>query len=859
MPGKKPRIYWGTQRPTSQSQEKVGITPKIYFGQTESAPTPLEDMQEVLPEQDTGTSEPIQTGPDELDAFLRQQDALHAREEQSEAAWQLATQEPIRYQPPAGYSRLGRDIQTGAYVDVTQSARRQGLYTLGLQGYGKSGLFENLSIQDIKQGIGVCVLDPKGELVNNIIARLPDEEKEHKVILLDINEKDLFPGLNLFACADPTSDREIQFTLSQVTHVFEKAFGITRANPRLYDYLYNCAYTLIANPGSTMMDIRLLLTNPTYRSMLLGNVTDAGVLDFWQKYYNPLPERQQREEAREILRRLNDLSHDPLRYIVGQTLSTINLQQIMDEGKILLVKLNSKRFEEATRLIGSIIVALILNASDGRQTKKQFNLYADEFQRFATDDFATLIEEARSAGIGVAMAHQNRGQLELSEKQADANLKQRTLSVGSLVVFRVPTDAESLAGQFAQEPDPAQIETQVPQRHERIEEQIEVEVEEEVKEIPTNPVDFLVSARGTHGSPNVRRATQETLIPLVHAAEGKGDVIKEFHGIKGICSPFVSREVVEKLYSDKNYIINPPFCSPFSLQEGKNLLNTLLVDVMEGRVHLRTRDLAGRIETIAIRLAGFIGWYAFPHFDTQYPYLSSYESQLESREKYESALFSAASSLIRGYVALGYQRHSTAMKAPEQDFHHQLLEMLRKNGYAGRNGEYGSETQTLALRAGNSLETFVENINTLCKEVATEEGKIKVPTGQTRMVKRRQPSIHYLTKESDKITHQQPSEQEMTNRMIRELINLPLYTARVKTTTAAGIEGHAIRTLEPEKGIRGVALQNRIQSIKDRNIQDGYLRTRAEVEEEISKRQEQCNQQPPEPPEEPPIFRKQQN
>jgi len=104
-----------------------------------------------------------------------------------------------------------------------------------------------------------------------------------------------------------------------------------------------------------------------------------------------LTERQQREEAREILRRLNDLSHDPLRYIIGQAQSTINLQQIMDEGKILLVKLNSKRFEQATRLIGSIIVALILNASDVRQTKKHFNLFADEFQLFSTEDFATLI------------------------------------------------------------------------------------------------------------------------------------------------------------------------------------------------------------------------------------------------------------------------------------------------------------------------------------------------------------------------------------------------------------------------------------------------------------------------------------
>src|SRR5258708_26544695 len=97
----------------------------------------------------------------------------------------------------------------------------------------------------------------------------------------------------------------------------------------------------------------------------------------------------------------------------------------------------------------------------------------------------------------------------------------------------------------------------------------------------------------------------------------------------------------------------------------------------------------------------------------------------------------------------------------------------------------------------NKQVPFASSLITLCEELAKEP--IRVPTGQKRMVKRIQPSIHYLSKESERITHQQPSEKEMTDRMVRELINLPLYTARVKTTTAAGIEEHAIRTLEPEK------------------------------------------------------------
>jgi len=674
---------------------------------------------------------------------------------------------------------------------------------------------ENLIIQDVKQGIGVGLLDPKGELTDNVIARLPDREKEQKVILLDITEKDFFPGLNLFACADPTSDREIQYTLNQVIHVFEKAFGITSLNPRLYDYLYNCAYTLIANPGYTMMDIRLLLTNPTFRSTLLGNVTDPVVLDFWQKYYNPLPERQQREEAREILRRLNDLSHDPLRYIIGQAQSTINLQQIMDEGKILLVKLNSKRFEQATRLIGSIIVALILNASDVRQTKKQFNLYADEFQRFATEDFATLIEEARYAGIGIAMAHQNRGQLELTEKQADTNLKQRTLSVGNLVVFRAPTDADGLAGQFTQEPDAAWVQVNRPQEHERIEEQVEVEVEDDIEEIAQNPVDYLIGGRGTHGSPRVREAIH--VIPHV----------------------LTKQEQSRRLGNHSEDVKNP--------------LNALLVDAMEKRVKIKSDDFCLRVEEIVRE--GF-GWRKSITPDQRRIIFEQRQSEfirgllycqddpvIQEQQKNE---------VIEAYIAwylyekgedyryIGGYPYKTDEEVKNS------MNSLEREIRSQRDWRFNEWMKTL-----DEITTFVTNFTILCEELAADP--IKVPTGKKRLVKRKQPSIHYLPLESERITHQQPSEQEMTNRMVRELINLPLYTARVKITTATGIEEHLIRTLEPEKGIRGTALQARIERIQEhkrtpdeRGIR--YCRLRQEVETEIRQRQEQDGEQPEEPP-----------
>src|SRR5436853_3390236 len=124
------------------------------------------------------------------------------------------------------FSTLGTDIQTGKPVRLYKASRTQGVYVIGLQGMGKSGLIENLILQDIKQQIGVCVLDPHGELIDHVIARLPGKTEEDKVIFLDLADYTSPFGLNLFECPDPTDDGEIVKTLYQVLHVFEKAYGI---------------------------------------------------------------------------------------------------------------------------------------------------------------------------------------------------------------------------------------------------------------------------------------------------------------------------------------------------------------------------------------------------------------------------------------------------------------------------------------------------------------------------------------------------------------------------------------------------------------------------------------------------------
>jgi hypothetical protein len=167
--------------------------------------------------------------------------------------------------------------------------------------------------------------------------------------------------------------------------------------------------------------------------------------------------------------------------------------------------------------------------------------------------------------------------------------------------------------------------------------------------------------------------------------------------------------------------------------------------------------------------------------------------------------------------------------------------------------------------AVDGLVSYVSHVVTLCEVLATEEGKIKDHTGQKRMVKRIQPHITYLTHESEKITHPriaithpQRTYADMLNEVASQLTNLPAYTAQVRITTEAGLAEYTVRTLDPkhqpDKSLYGQALQERLDSIKKQNIQDGYMRSRQEVEEEIRIRQTQCSQ-PPE--DKPPISRRQ--
>ena len=276
---------------------------------------------------------------------------------------------------------------------------------------------------------------------------------------------------------------------------------------------------------------------------------------------------EQLDHADSTLNKLDELLQPLTVNIVGQSTSTIDLQKIMDEGKILLVKL-SAQLDSVTSLIGSVLIALLLKAAYGRPANKrrQFNLYADEFQRFANEDFATLLTEARKFGIATTIAHQARYQPGMTD-----GIRATSLSTKNLVVFKVNSqDGDELAGEFDITPEEAweeelekeRVDVRRPQRHQRIEEQVEIEVEEDILEISQNPLDYLLSARGTHGSKGVRDITLRILMPLE-------EQIRKQSGIARTYKPYY--------------------------QQAKLLINRFLVSVMDGRIGTATDAFAASI------------------------------------------------------------------------------------------------------------------------------------------------------------------------------------------------------------------------------------------------------------------------
>jgi hypothetical protein len=341
------------------------------------------------------------------------------------------------------YSVIGTDLKTGQNIHLTTKARLQTLYLIGTSGTGKSTLDANLVVSDTKNGLGVAVLDYHGDLIKTIIASLP-ENRVKDVIYLNIEDVDHPYGLNLYECQRLTI-RDMAKTASFVSHAFERIWGAGTDTPRLMQNLRAVTRTLIENPGTTFAEIPLLYSNATVRNKMVANLSNPSIISYWEDYERK-SQRDRDLYIESTMNKVNAFLDEPMiRNIFAQSKTSLNFREIMD-SKILLVRL-SPQYEEASRLIGAVIIGKILLAAFSRidtpeENRRQFNLYCDEFQRFATSDFAILISEARKFRIATTLSHQTLAQLDEANKAA-------AIAAGNLIVFRVSgEDAKDLACNF---------------------------------------------------------------------------------------------------------------------------------------------------------------------------------------------------------------------------------------------------------------------------------------------------------------------------------------------------------------------------------------------------------------------------
>jgi Type IV secretion-system coupling protein DNA-binding domain len=346
---------------------------------------------------------------------------------------------------------LGTDVETGEEVILENPERLQGLYIIGAPGTGKTTLLLNLALQDVEQQHGLCFFDPHGDAIDALLQHVPSPH--HDAVLVDVGRRDSRFGLNLYEIDDPTDEAAVARQARQVASIFEFVWADASWGPRLEELLSIVSYTLIANPGSTILDVPLLLgdgaESEAFRMRLLQQIQNPEVHEFWRRF-EELPMAARAEIRDSLLNRLRNLLSNPVvASILGHDHTTVNFREAMDEGKIILVKLARGTLgDDAVNLLGSAIMGLIGNAAFARGSQsptshRPFFVYADEYQHLATHAFVQLLAEGRRYGVVVATAHQNRAQFAYLGP-AIARIQAANIAVFQLL----GDDSDALAAEF---------------------------------------------------------------------------------------------------------------------------------------------------------------------------------------------------------------------------------------------------------------------------------------------------------------------------------------------------------------------------------------------------------------------------
>ena len=328
--------------------------------------------------------------------------------------------------------------------------RRRHVYVIGKTGMGKSTLLENMVFSDIHAGKGVGVIDPHGDLIDAVLRFLP-KNRSNDVVLFDPADRDYPLSFNVLECPNPDQRTLVASGLMSVfTKLWPEAFS-----GRMEHILRNTLLALLEADGSSMLGIMRMFADASYRQKVVSKVTDPMVRSFWDDEFAAWSENYRTEACAAIQNKVGQLLSTPLiRNIVGQTKSTLNIRHAMDTGKIVLVNLSKGRLgEDASAFLGSILVTkfqidAMSRADIPEKDRRDFYLYVDEFQNFATESFATILSEARKYRLSLTMANQYVAQLLIGDKSTA--LRDAVFgNVGSLLSFQVGSDdAEVLSLQY---------------------------------------------------------------------------------------------------------------------------------------------------------------------------------------------------------------------------------------------------------------------------------------------------------------------------------------------------------------------------------------------------------------------------
>lgn len=350
-----------------------------------------------------------------------------------------------------------RNIETPIYIG--REDRRRHMYIIGRTGSGKTEIMKYMSVQDIKNGEGLCVIDPHGDFIEDILPHIPKERAED-VILFEPFDMDRPMGLNML---EVESEEQKDFAVQEMISIFYKLVtDPAMLGPMFEHNMRNAMLTLMADdehPGS-LVEIPRIFTDTQFQKYKTSKLKDPVVRAFWEKEMAKTSDFHKSEMLGYLISKVGRfVENSMMRNIVGQSKSAFSFRKVMDEGKILLVNLSKGKVGEINaKLLGLIIVSKLQMAALSRadmkeDARKDFYLYVDEFQNFVTDAFSSILSEARKYRLNLIIAHQYLGQLSQqagAQGAATNDLRDAVFgNAGSVVSFRIGVeDAEFMSKEF---------------------------------------------------------------------------------------------------------------------------------------------------------------------------------------------------------------------------------------------------------------------------------------------------------------------------------------------------------------------------------------------------------------------------